>query len=98
MSKFKMSNVQTFRTANSQKFEHSKCRAMDRFDKSSKFQKAGIADFQQPTFSDFQKSDTSGRYDRGARVETSGKQDEKMKAAGDKTIQGIAKGTIKVAP
>jgi RHS repeat-associated protein len=38
------------------------------------------------TFSDFQKSDTSGRYDRGARVETSGKQDEKMKAAGDKNF------------
>jgi RHS repeat-associated protein len=36
------------------------------------------------TFSDFQKSKTSERYDRGARVETSSKQDAAMKESGDK--------------
>jgi hypothetical protein len=38
------------------------------------------------SLSDFQKSDASKRYDRGARVETSAKQDAAMKDAGDKNI------------
>lgn len=38
------------------------------------------------SLADFQKSDSSKRYDRGARVETTEKQDGQMKEAGDKNI------------
>jgi RHS repeat-associated protein len=38
------------------------------------------------SLADFQKSDASSKYDRGARVETSSKQDAAMKEAGDKEI------------